>query len=249
MLKKLLVTGAVLCSFASAAEAVTLSVVGGSDFVLNGRFTPEDSAVSQGTRILAFDGVAGGQFEELTATNGLHLQDAPASVLVEFTLLGSEAGFFNAVQANGSSILSNDGNANRDSVVVALPGADGPLNFAFATNGGTGSRSDAGLSLFADNGASVITDTLLLGFLDAANAADQNLDVQALGLIEGQSVLAFFGDGTGDSDMDDLIVRIAVVGSSVQKVPVPLGGGLLLGTCVCVALMGRRRAAQRSASR
>ena len=51
-----------------------------------------------------------------------------------------------------------------------------------------------------------------------------------------KKVLAFFGDGRGDSDFDDMVVRISVI-------PLPAGGLLLLTAMGGFAVARRKKKA------
>ena len=119
------------------------------------------------------------------------------------------------------------------SAAIALPSGmslsnKGPLNASFSV------ADDGGFVDFLfrtiSSGAQISEITNGVG---ATGPLARKLDVAFLQ--EGsKSVLAFFDDGRGDSDFDDMVIRISVV-------PLPAGGLLLLTALGGFAAMRRRK--------
>ena len=144
--------------------------------------------------------------------NGTKSADNGISVskdsLVTFTYLGSEAGFTNlAVERLNNSVVfrnktDNNGPATNFAETFTMRFGPGLIPFLYETGG------NGGGTIANDGGASKKT-------FEIAYGAIFNND---------QSVNVFFGDGTGDTDLDDLGMRI-----DVSPVPLPAAGLLLLG--------------------
>jgi hypothetical protein len=153
-----------------------------------------------------------------------------ASLLVEF--LGYEAGYANSFSFAGGGFSSetDDPTPGDNSEIFAAPPSyrtdtlAGLLHFVFSTSGGGAPKSVAnatnpnksgkhgtGINFFA----SIVGDP---------------------GAHSGRSVILFFDDNgaNGDSDYDDLVVRLSVV-------PVPPSLPLLLGALVGLHYVSRRR--------
>jgi hypothetical protein len=117
-----------------------------------------------------------------SAGRGLVL-DRKASV--NFTFVGKEAGALNSafLGAGGPSL------SNRDTVGASMSGIfeAGLIDFGFDT-------INNGSLLTILNGGTSQVGALSLAFSRVFN--------------RGQSVYAFFGDGRGDSDFDDMVLRI-----------------------------------------
>jgi hypothetical protein len=166
----------------SAANAATLSFVGGTSVNLPGNFSEgplSQTGLQVGDTVTAFD-------SSNTSSEGLALS---GTTRVRFEYLGKEAGYTNrAIELGGLGILFNTNTASvGDSVTVTLsPNANGLLPFKFSTSGG-GTPADA------ENGN--ITNPLAIAFSSITN----------------NSVIALFGDGAGDHDFDDMAIRISVV--------------------------------------
>ncbi len=141
-------------------------------------------------------------------TNGGLYMDA-ASTLT-FTFLGKEASAVNASFGAGGSTLTNT--MALGSTTTSMQSGAGFVNFMFQTV--EAAWEDI-------NGNGVMGDTL--GIANNGVSTFNGLKL-AYGVVfnNGRSVLAFFGDGRGDADYDDMVVRI-------DAVPVPAAGLLLLG--------------------
>ncbi len=188
---------------------------GSTDRTLNNETLSIFNSSSNGqNRGLAIDGLAG-----------------LASVTIQFTYFGSEAGFFNLAfeDSNGGMDLIFDETAaigstvQRTFTVDQLGGAPALLPFVFQTSQGTKR---------ADNRGN-IDGQLELAFLDI-------IDLNALGF-PNASTIAFFGDGGGgfDKDLDDLVIGIGV--ASVTAVPVPPAAILLLSGLFGLGALKRLR--------
>ncbi len=197
-------------AFATVASAATFSVVGGTATTLPTDF---DAALlagpaplpSVGDPITSFSGASpfgGGQ--------GLHIS---ANSQLTFTYLGKEATASNSASqfSMGSSLLSTTG-SNRGQSVTAGQSGPGFVNFVFSTMEG----------MFEDiNGNGTTMEALSISNGGATGFSGLHI---AFGMVfnNGRSVLAFFGDGRGDADYDDMVVRI-------DAVPLPATALMLLG--------------------
>lgn len=209
----------------SAATAATFTVIGGSPSTLPTDFDAQLMAGPQplpavGDPVSVFTGAtpfSGGQGLFISATSQL-----------TFTYLGKEAGATNTLSQVqfGSTILSNT-QSNRGKAVTVGQTGPGMVNFLFSTleaawediNG----NSTTGETLSIMNGSFTDFSDLKIGFGIVFN--------------NGRSVLAFFGDGRGDADFDDMVVRI-------DAVPLPASALLLLGAIGGLgALRMRKKAA------
>ena len=208
-----MVAATVAFAFVSAASAATLSVYGGTQTSLPTNF---DAAVMAGPQPLP---AVGDPISDFTGsdpfaagTAGLHI-DGSSNLI--FTYLGREATAKNTASqfGIGGQSLSTDTNAAGDSIVVWQNGP-GFVNFVFTTLEGLfediNGNSDTGESLAISNGLGTAFAGLHLAFGTVFN--------------NGQSVLAFFGDGRGDGDYDDMVIRI-----DITTIPLPASALLLLG--------------------
>ncbi len=152
--------------------------------------------------------------------NGGLYMDA-ASTLT-FTFLGKEAGAKNASFGAMGSTLTNS--MVIGSTTTALETGAGFIDFMFQT---------AEASWEDINGNGVFGETF--GISNNSFSAFSGLKL-AYGVVfnNGRSVLAFFGDGRGDSDFDDMVVRI-------DAVPVPAAGLMLLGAIGGLGALRSRR--------
>ncbi len=251
----------------TAAEAVTLNVIGtelADSRSIPGNFNPPRAGINaindfisqDGTRrnirderVLVFERNAGTS----STPNGLALSDFTGSVDVRFTFFGSEAGFrnFAGFHENGvfNEIFRNKGDwtLGRTPIgqSVTLSFGDGPNDIALG---------EAGLLPFVYRTFSTRRNRDYWR-ADAANDESQNQSRAARPLEIGftetiftnargfTSTVAFFGDGTGDTDLDDLVVGIGILNASVSTVPVPPALPLLATGLVALGWLRRRRRA------
>lgn len=266
-MKKILgVSTAVLMIFGAvtAASAAQLQIIGGVERSIPGNFNPGGNpAPSAISRINSFInvGVPGNPFEVdsstgvevasftgfgKTASNGLAIDFQGASAVdITFTYFGKEAGFTNlALSMDGgvTQLFHNKQSALGDSETIRFfnPGANAGtffLPFIFETNKGNSNTSNDvqiandGIVTKVDSGAHV--DDLELGFLRQLN---NDLFANTLGIAQGSTV-AFFGDGTGDTDLDDMVIGIGITG----VVPLPAPALLLLTALGGLGLVSRMK--------
>lgn len=140
------------------------------------------------------------------AGNGLSVS---SDALVTFTFLGKEAAAINTAMEAGGQTLSNTDAAGTSMTATFTAGL---IDFSFATNLSGGSS--------IQNGVGSTNGNLSLAFSD---------------VVGNNKVYAFFGDGIGDVDHDDMVLEI-----SVAAIPLP-AGMLLLGTALGGLAIARRR--------
>lgn len=211
-----LAIGAAISSLflATAVSAATLSIVGGADVTLDADHNPDYSDLALVDPALvptAGDGTMIKAFgfggEAFNGTNGLVLSSLSK---VTITFLGKEAGASNTAFNFSGGSLSNNGAAGSSISSIDAPDL---VDFGFDTLVG-------GVLHFIDNGIGQSDPSLSMGFYQES----------------ARTVLAFFGDGRGDSDYDDMVVRISVV-------PLPAGGLLLLSAMGGFAVVRRKKKA------
>jgi hypothetical protein len=189
---------------ASAAGAATLEFTGAPDVINSvSGFNPSPD-VTLDTPITAYSTVA-----DNTLGGGVNLTLASGErATISYTVVGQESGFFNYLVVEGVNIPETATGLT----TLASMTASGLLDFGFASNRQFG--TDAGPTLAIINGGLSEVSSYKLGFGTIEQTAG------------GFSVTAYFGDGTGDSDFDDIVAQIDV---AISVVPVP-AGALLLGT-------------------
>lgn len=214
-----LAIGAAISSLlmATAVSAASLSISGGTNVVLPGGTDPHDPDY---TALAAIDpalvptiGIGdtilnfGNNGTAFDGTNGLQLSHASK---IRIMFLGKQANADNAALNLGGGSLSNKGAAGATITSVDLPNLV-DLIFETIRNGSTDS---------IQNGIGQTDSRLSMGFY----------------LENGKNALAFFGDGRGDTDWDDMVVRISIV-------PLPAGGLLLLSALGGFAVVRRKNKA------
>ena len=214
-----LATGAFICAMAMAStvSAATLSIVGGTDRQLPGNHDPSyvglDPAlvpsVGAGDFVKAFSD-DGSEFEAFDGTNGLMLDKASK---IRITFLASQANATNIVLNKAGGSLNNKTDTPGD----FIDSLNAPMwvNLLFQT--------------FDRTGVNFIGDI-------ENNTGGQNDDGLSIAyfLENSKNALAFFGDGRGDTDHDDLVVRISIL-------PLPASAILLLGALGGLWVLRRRK--------
>lgn len=198
--------GAAALLAVGAAQAATLSLVGGTPDTLPSNYDSNNTGLSDGDSVTVFD-------SSNTTSEGLKLSGVAT---LKFEFLGEEADFENfAIETMGGTVLADNMTFSYgDFVIVQLtPDAEGLLPFKFTTDGGVN-----GPAAEAINGN--ITSPLSMAFSAISE--------------DGRSVIALFGDGFGDTDFDDLQVRISVV-------PLPPAMALFGGALLGLGWLSRRR--------
>ncbi len=223
--KRALAGLALAATMTTAAAAATFNITGGTASVLPSTYNPACNgctAPSVGDAITVFNGPTGGSIG-----GGLGVS---AGTTLRFTFIGKEASALNALFSIGGATLTNNGGFNTTFTVVQS--AAGLLNFLFQTQ-------EAGM--WDDiNGNGSGNDTL--GIVNGGNTQFSGLSLAFSSIFNGgRSVYAFFGDGRGDVDFDDMVVRIDVV-------PLPATALLMFGALGGLgALRARRRKAAAAA--
>ncbi len=209
-----------LTMFATAASASSFSILDagmnamGPNSTLPATFSLSSIYGAQspnvGDSITAFGGnSAGGLFLDGKGT-------------LNFTFLGKDAGAQNAaVTTNGAKITNHNG---RGASMSALQSGAGFINFLFET-------AEASWEDINGNG----TNGETLSIYNNGPSAFSGLSM-AYGVVfnGGKSVLAFFGDGRGDHDYDDMVVRIDLV-------PLPAAGLMMLGALGGLGALRRKK--------
>lgn len=218
-MKRLIAAAAfVAVAFSSSfAGAVGLSTTGGDAFTLTGGFS-----LNATTGLSAGDSIQ--RYTDGGTAGALNIGGTPREVTFEY--LGSEASNYNSfvdLSGGGHDVMFQNKyhwtHGSASSVYdtdTAMVNDDGALGFEFESD-----RSCWWVFLCrigeAENGGD-IDKGFSIGLFKESNL----------------SYIVLFGDGTGDSDMDDMAVRISVV-----PVPaaLPLFGAALLG----MGFLARRR--------
>lgn len=216
-MKRSFFMSAVTIAFMAAgqASASLLSVIGGADENLPSDFDPNPSVpglIAEDDSTLAIEGTAIKAFTTTTIA-GAGLSLAKGRTLV-YTFMGSEAGFTNRSFDMATEVF-NENVTTPGSVFVSFSNA-GLVDFSFTSNDAT-----LPATRFITNGVGGSPAGLNLSFALAP---------------DGQSYYALYGDNTGDSDRDDMIILITAV-------PVPAGGLLLLTALAGLGVARRRKAA------
>ncbi|MEL6337820.1 MAG: VPLPA-CTERM sorting domain-containing protein [Pseudomonadota bacterium] len=227
-LKTVLATSAVaLFALSTGANALTLSFGPTPDpgpTTLNSNFS-FDPTTFAGITLQVGSSVT--QFTADFAPGGLFVDfsDDVISATVEYTFLGSEAGYFNSVVGDGVGFDETETIGFSVSEAFADL-SDQYLPFGF-------SSVQAGT---LDNDGGLGEDGLTLSFSEIKQLSSDTA-----------AVIALFGDNTGDEDRDDFMVGITITeitrpgGPAVVPLPAPVF--LLLGGLGGLALLRRRRPA------
>ncbi len=140
---------------------------------------------------------------------------------ITYQVLGQESGFFNYLVVEGANIPETD----TVTLTVSEMNSSGYLDFGFASNRQYGTSAGATYSI--TNGGISEIGTYKLGLGTITSPDDKNF-----------SLYSYFGDGTGDSDFDDIVVGITV---QVSTIPVPASFPLLLAGLAGIGLIRRKR--------
>jgi len=179
------------------------------------------------------------------SSNGLAIDfQGASSVDITFTYFGKEAAYTNlalAVNGGTQTLFNNTAASIGQTTTLTFLNTNsvGPffIPFIFQTNRGSSSTSDD-LRIANDGGVTKVNtgapvDNLELAFLQDLNG---DLFTNSLGIANGSTV-AFFGDGTGDTDLDDMVIGIGI--TSVTAVPLPASVMLLLSALAGLGFVSR----------
>lgn len=211
-LRGIAVAFAALLIAAPAANAVSLSVEGGTASVLPTSFSLADDPAYAG-----LSGGVGDVGDSITtfvadeiAGAGLKVNSAAR---VRFTYLGVEAGGFNEVTFAGGSVFDTASSVVGD-VTGFFDVMAGFLDFSVLNSF---RRLSASITNAVGGDAG-----LKLGFSEVFNG--------------GSSILVFFDGANPDVDYDDIGFRI-----DVTAIPLPPAALMMMSALIGVALLGRRR--------
>lgn len=206
LLKCMALAPAALASMAISASAASFSLD-----TFEGTFTSLDASYSLIDPVLPHDIVAfnGDSFGGLLATD---------NAKITATYVGSEAGANNSASLDfGAYEFTNSSSVPGDSFTFTHSGGYVALRFFTDNLGGT----DA-IDNFGGEGSD---DRLNIAFTDITGATGNVA-----------SIYAFFGDGGGDQDFDDMVIRL-----DIAQVPVPAAGLLLVSGLIGFGAIARRR--------
>ncbi len=218
---KILATAAAVALLPIAGSAATLSLTGGTvvgsvptNFGvlrdINGTVT---APVDLTAPLTVYD-------DDDVAGTGLYASSLN-SVKVTLTYIGYEAANVNNASSlsAGAASFSTSTSAYGDQITFVQGGGAGTLvDLVFSTLGG------GGVSPCTISNGATFGGTCQVGFSSIFNS--------------GGSTYAMFGDGLGDSDLDDIVFRV-----DVSQVPVPAAGFLLVGGLGAMAALRRRKKA------
>jgi len=171
---------------------------------------------------------------QLAAAGVTNLFSGPLSLIggpsiVEFTLVGAESGFSNALKYNGDVVVAE-----------AINNASGAATGDFLTgqqDGGLGQNSF--VTKFDGGDLAELLSFQILASMTTFDAQTDNFGIFAdASMVDNLSVFFLALDDTGandDDNHDDIIVRV-----ELSAVPVPASGLLLLGALGGLAGMRRR---------
>jgi len=251
----------------TAAQAVSFDILGADQAEVRnipGNFNPPSAGISAINDFISQDGINRNIRDESVLVferngsaaltpNGLALTGFTGSVDVRFTFFGSEAGFrnFAGIHENGvfSELFRNKGDRSQGRTPIGHS-----ITLSFGDEPGDIALGDAGLLPFVYRTFSTRKNRSNR-LADAANDESQNQSLAARPLEIGftetiftnsrgfSSLVAFFGDGTGDTDLDDLVVGIGILNNSVSSIPVPPALPLLATGLLALGWLRRRRSA------
>ncbi|MEM1159469.1 MAG: VPLPA-CTERM sorting domain-containing protein [Pseudomonadota bacterium] len=202
---------------AAPASAATLVIDGGVDANLPANFNPTpNTGASVGDAVKLFEAAVDGD----SIGGGLKIDPAGSSAMIRVTFLGKEAGASNSfIELAGTNGTLN----NKNSVAgdfIDFADAGGFVDFLFRT---TNADQTVGFNPSITNGGVSEFAPLSMSFGEVFTGSNGR-----------DAVLAFFGDGRGDNDFDDMVV-------SIQIIPLPAGVLLLLTALGGLVFVGRRR--------
>jgi hypothetical protein len=216
-IKKILATAAAVALLPIAGSAATLSLSGGTGGVgIPGEFGPlEDvfGAVATPADLLApltvFDSTS-------LDGDGLYVTTSKTA-RITLTYVGYEARNTNSASSTsaGLSTFVTDTSANGDT--ITFDQKSGLVDLTFATDGKITTPCAIANGYVGGSTCQIAFSSLLSG--DTAT-------------------YVMFGDGIGDSDLDDIVFRV-----DVSEVPVPAAGFLLIGGLGAMAALRRRKKA------
>ena len=240
LLKILVAAGASAAVAFGSASAVTLSIVGGADTLVPLNFDPDEGVpapVAPGvTMVKSFTGPAS------QPDVGLFVD---GEAFITFTYLGSEASFGNTSRVNimGGGIFNdvlfdNQGNEPLSGVELGPSFGPGFIPFSIVSDQG---QADPALNQIVGHNALGGSSILFAvqGVFPPGPVPGTGIALTLAFLkVTDTSAIVFFGDNTGDTDLDDLVFRI-----DVREVPIP-GAALLFGTALLGGGFLRRRKRQ-----
>ncbi|MDH3218273.1 MAG: VPLPA-CTERM sorting domain-containing protein [Gammaproteobacteria bacterium] len=205
------------------AKAATLSLIGGAvDYVpWNWNPSPTAPGLSVGNTIQTFNAA------QAAVGEGIAI-DANANIV--YTYIGKEAGSTNLFA--GSDVRSDSifpaflTGFTAPGTTIATTGSSGLLDFSFV-----------GLGTCCVDPGAFINGGGSFGFDAGLNLDDSNLGLSlAVAMISPSSAYLMFGDGFGDADYDDMVVRV-----DVSAVPLPAAVWLFGTALIGLVGLGKRR--------
>lgn len=232
--KRLLAAGVATCMFAGAAMAAPLSYSSEAGVNIDDwdigpvshagvSFNPKtDGAISS----LGLTG-------DLSDFSSLLVGGGSGGVKLEFTFLLSQAANENTANlflntggpGDDVELFSNDDDSAGDVAMATVFGFGTPLDFTYCTDGDPGSFGAGGCINNIDGSQSGPNGALSIASSEVFIGADGR-----------DLVFFFFGDGSGDSDLTDLVVAV-----QATAIPLPAGGLLLLGGLGALGALRRRK--------
>lgn len=202
---------------AAPVSAATFNITGGVSANLPANFNPTPvTSASVGDPVTLFEAAADGG----NIGGGLQIDPVGSGAMIRVTFLGKEAGADNSfVELTGTNGTLN----NKTSVAgdfIDFADAGGFVDFLFRT---TNANQTVGFNPSITNGGVSQFAPLALAFSGIFTGSKG-----------GDAVIAFFGDGRGDNDFDDMVV-------SIEVIPLPAGILLLLTALGGLGFMTRKR--------